>query len=131
MTTLELDGQARRLFLKRAAGLAISGAGTLVGRPLRLFSQAPAIVTAGSARPSSAFGVTAGDVDDDRAIVWSRTDRASRLIVEYATTESFKDPRRVVGPAALEASDFTARVDLTGPARRPAHLLSRHVSEPA
>ena len=71
-------------------------------------------MTAASARPSSAFGVAAGDVDGDRAIVWSRTDRASRLIVEYATTESFKDARRVVGPAALEASDFTARVDLSG-----------------
>ena len=114
MTRYELDGQARRLFLKRAAGLAIAGAGTLVGRPLRLFGQAPAIVTSATARPSSAFGVAAGDVDGDRAIVWSRTDRASRLIVEYTTTESFKDARRVVGPAALEASDFTARVDLTG-----------------
>jgi alkaline phosphatase D len=58
--------------------------------------------------------VTAGDVDLDRAIVWSRTDRAARLLVEYATTESFKDVRRVIGPAALEASDFTARVDLSG-----------------
>jgi hypothetical protein len=53
-------------------------------------------------------------VDVGRAIVWSRTDRPSRLIVEYATTEAFKDPRRVVGPAALEATDFTARVDLSG-----------------
>ncbi len=42
------------------------------------------------------------------------TDRPARLIVEYATTESFKDPRRIVGPAALETSDFTARVDLSG-----------------
>jgi len=95
--------------------MAVSGAG-LLRQTLgdARFGQAPAIVTAGSARPSSAFGVTAGDVDGDRAIVWSRTDRASRLIVEYATTESFTDVRRVVGPAALEASDFTARVDLSG-----------------
>ena len=106
------NGQTRRAFLRRAAGLAVSGAGTLAGG--RVFGQAPAIVTAARARPSSAFGVTAGDVDGDRAIVWSRTDRASRLIVEYATTESFKDVRRIVGPAALEASDFTARVDLSG-----------------
>jgi alkaline phosphatase D len=106
-------GQTRRAFLRSAAGLAVSGPFRQAqGRPL--FGQAPAIVTAASARPSSAFGVTAGDVDGDRAIVWSRTDRASRLIVEYATTESFKDVRRVVGPAALEATDFTARVDLSG-----------------
>jgi alkaline phosphatase D len=118
-------GQTRRTFLRRAAGFAVSGTGTLAlrqaqGGPLRqaqgtaLFGQAPAIVTGARSRPSSAFGVTAGDVDVDRAIVWSRTDRASRLIVEYATTEPFKDVRRIVGPAALEASDFTARVDLSG-----------------
>jgi alkaline phosphatase D len=47
------------------------------------------------------------------AIIWSRTDRPSRLIVEYATTDSFKNAKRVVGPAALAAGDFTARVDLT------------------
>jgi alkaline phosphatase D len=76
--------------------------------------QAPAIVRSEAARPSSAFGVAAGDVDGDRAIVWSRTDRAARLVVEYSTTESFADLRRITGPAALEASDFTARVDLTG-----------------
>ena len=35
------------------------------------------------------------------------------MIVEYATTDSFKNPKRVVGPAALVATDFTARVDLT------------------
>ena len=103
-------GQTRRSFLRRAAGVAVSGA----LRPAQLFGQAPAIISAASARPSSAFGVTAGDVDVDRAIVWSRTDRASRLVVEYATTDSFKDVRRVVGPAALEVSDFTARVDLSG-----------------
>jgi alkaline phosphatase D len=109
-------GQTRRAFLRRAAGIAASGVGTLAdGRTLFAgFGQAPAIVTAANARPSSAFGVTAGDVDGDRAIVWSRTDRAARLIVEYATTESFTDVRRVVGPAALEATDFTARVDLSG-----------------
>ena len=31
-----------------------------------------------------------------------------------STTESFANPNRIVGPAALEATDFTARVDLAG-----------------
>src|SRR6478672_1215409 len=99
------DGVNRRGFL-RATGAALL---TATGR----FAQAPAIVTADGARPSTAFGATAGDVDGRRAIVWSRTDRASRLVVEYSTTESFRDVSRVVGPAALEATDFTARVDLS------------------
>ena len=101
----------RRHFLRQTAGLAASGA---LGGAAPLFGQAPAIVGDARARPSTAFGATAGDVDSDRAIVWSRTDRAARLIVEYATTDAFTNARRVVGPAALEATDFTARVDLTG-----------------
>jgi alkaline phosphatase D len=60
------------------------------------------------------FGVSTGDVTDDRAIVWSRTDRPARLVVEYSTTPSFADIRRIVGPAALEETDFTASVDLSG-----------------
>jgi len=98
---------ARREFL-RAAGLALSSQ-ALSARSL--FGQAPAIVTSDRARPSNAFGVMAGDVDGDRAIVWSRTDRPSRLIVEYATTESFTGAKKIVGPAALDVTDFTARVD--------------------
>ncbi len=103
--------QSRRTFLRRTAGVVSSAA---IVAPRSLLGQAPAIVTSDSGRPSSAFGVTSGDVDVDRAIVWSRTDRSARLIVEYATTESFKDVRRLVGPAALEVTDYTARVDLTG-----------------
>jgi alkaline phosphatase D len=78
------------------------------------FGHAPAIVRAESARPSAAFGAAAGDVDGDRAIIWSRTDRPARLEVEYATTSSFANPLRITGPAAIESSDFTAQVDLSG-----------------
>ena len=35
------------------------------------------------------------------------------MVVEYATTATFTDARRIVGPAALEPTDFTARVELT------------------
>jgi len=60
------------------------------------------------------YGVQSGDVVRDRAVVWSRSDRPARMIVEWATSDSFRNPRRVSGPAALEESDFTARVDLRG-----------------
>ena len=96
----------RREFLQSAASL--SGA-ALIG-----YGQAPAIVISDKLRPSSAFGAMAGDVDGDRAIIWSRTDRPARLEVEYATTSSFTNPSRILGPAALESSDFTAQVDLSG-----------------
>ena len=96
----------RRAFLK------VAGAALAATRARTMFGQAPAILGSQAARPSAAFGATAGDVDVDSAIIWSRTDRPSKLVVEYSTTESFAKTNRVVGPAALETSDFTARVDL-------------------
>src|SRR5215510_15319222 len=73
----------------------------------------PALVTSDSARPSIPYGVASGDVTGDAAIIWSRSNKPSRMLVEYATTDSFTDARRVQGPAALAVSDFTARVELT------------------
>ena len=78
-----------------------------------LVAQAPAIVRAEGSLPRITHGVAAGDVQNGRAVVWSRADRPARLFVEYSTTESFRNARRVPGPAALDASDFTARVVLT------------------
>ena len=65
-------------------------------------------------RPMITHGVAAGDVGEGSAVVWSRADRPSRMIVEYATTDSFRDARKVVGPAALPEDDFTAKLVLTG-----------------
>lgn len=75
--------------------------------------QAPGIITAPGAKPTTPCGVSAGDVGGGRAIIWSRCDRASRMFVEYSTTERFADPRRVRGPAAIDSSDFTSRIVLT------------------
>src|SRR5579863_1943850 len=80
----------------------------------RAFGQSPAIVTSEKDRPGITHGVSSGDVGGGSAVVWSRADRPSRMIVEYATTDSFRDPRKVVGPAALPEDDFTSRLVLTG-----------------
>jgi alkaline phosphatase D len=105
---------SRRAFLSL---LAIAGAGPLATNwPMhQAFAQggAPALVTPDAKCPAIPYGVASGDATSNAAIIWSRTDRPSRMIVEYATTDSFKNSKRVVGPAALVASDFTARVDLT------------------
>src|SRR5215470_10730940 len=99
-------GLSRRSFL-RASGLV---AGVALGsRATRALGQAaPAVVTADGARPAVPYGVQSGDVLGDRAIVWSRSDRPARMVVEWATSESFASSQRVIGPAAIEASDFTA-----------------------
>jgi alkaline phosphatase D len=76
--------------------------------------QAPALVTPDNMRPAIPYGVASGDVTHHSAIIWSRTDRPARLIVEYASTESMRYARRMRGPAALQDTDFTAKLDLTG-----------------
>ena len=97
---------SRRRFLggTLAAGSAMLGAGAW---PHRVAAQT-------SPRPGVPFGVQTGEVTADRAIVWSVTDRPARMLVEYAATERFQNPRRVVGPAALPESGYTARVVLAG-----------------
>lgn len=99
----------RRAFVRDSA---LGAAGLLVGGTARL-GAAPAIVQSESALPSMPFGVAAGAAGADRAVIWSRSDRPARMVVEYSTTEAFRDVRRVVGPAALEGTDFTARTVLT------------------
>lgn len=74
---------------------------------------APALITSDRARSSLPYSVASGDVTSDTAIIWSRTNKPSRMLVEYATTDSFSNARRVQGPAALAVSDFTARIELT------------------
>ena len=107
-----VDLPRRRDALKRLGAVGLLAAGGL--REVLAQGVAPAAVTSESTRPQLPFGVMSGDIDGDRAIVWSRADRAARLLVEWSTTEAFNDARRLVGPAAIETSDFTARVDLSG-----------------
>ena len=92
------------------------GAGAAVALPRLAFGQgsAPARIASEAERPKADWGAAAGDVIADRAILWSRADRTSRLVVEWAADEAFRNARRVLGPFATEATDFTARVDLTG-----------------
>src|SRR5215471_16492618 len=105
---------SRRTFL---ASTALAGASfhTGVGHQWSALAQgtAPALITSEGVRPSIPYGVASGDITSQTAMIWSRTNRPSRMLVEYATTEAFKQARLVQGPAALAVSDFTARVELT------------------
>lgn len=110
---------------ERRRALKVIGAGGLAAGGLREVlaqGQAPAIVTPEAARPQMPHGVMSGDVTDQRAVVWSRTDRPARMIVELATTEAMTGARRIVGPAALSATDFTARLDLAALAPGQTHF---------
>jgi alkaline phosphatase D len=105
----------RRSFL-RTSGL---GGGALIaagGVTRRAFSQggSPAIITSESMRPRLPSGVQVGDLMGDRAILWAQADRPARMMVEWATTESLRDARRMPAGAALEDTDFTTKLDLSG-----------------
>ena len=107
----------RRTFLKTtlASGVSLALPAALPGA----LAQAPAIVTSERARPQVPYGIQIGDVLGDRALVWSRTDRPARLVVERSFHADFHDAVRVRGPLALETTGYTARVDLLGlPANR-------------
>lgn len=116
MTRSALSGPASGLFSARA-GLSrrrfLAGSAGGVGLALASGLGAPAISRAAD-RPQITHGVQSGDPLSDGGIVWSRADRPARMIVEYDTRESFTTARRLVGPAALEAGDFTAKVRLGG-----------------
>ena len=116
---MKADSARRRALRILAVGGLSAGAGL---REVLAQAAVPALVTLDSARPQMPYGVMSGDVTDQRAIVWSRADRAARMIVDLATTESMSNARRIVGPAALEASDFTARLDLSGLAPGQTHF---------
>lgn len=50
-------------------------------------------------------GVQVGDVSSDRALVWSRCNERARMIVEWDTSPSFGNPRRVAGDGPTLAID--------------------------
>ncbi len=105
---------SRRGLLRRSA---LTAGGLIAGGALgRAWAQqsAPAVITSEQMRPSLPYGVQSGDLAGDRAIIWARADRPARAMVEWATTESFGDARAIRGPAALEDTDYTAKIDLPG-----------------
>ncbi|MFF8808992.1 alkaline phosphatase D family protein [Streptomyces omiyaensis] len=97
---------ARRSLLRgslaASAGLALGGAGL----------AAPAFALSG--RPEARWGVQTGDVTARSGLVWARSDRPARMIVETSATESFRRVRRHHGPSLGAGSDFTGTTFLRG-----------------
>lgn len=73
---------------------------------------APALALSG--RPRAGWGVQAGDVTCDSGLVWVRSDRSARMIVETSATESFRNPHRWHGPLLGADTDFTGTTRLRG-----------------
>src|SRR5262250_3793520 len=95
----------RRRFLTTAASSAAMAVAGGIAKPA---------LSRAADRPVITHGVQSGDVSVDSAIVWARADRASRMLVEVATSESFKNIRSAVFVDALPETDFTAKALLEG-----------------
>jgi alkaline phosphatase D len=107
----------RRQFLKSSLILGTSAIVTPIVQK-RVFATAPAIVTA--MRPKIPYGVMSGEVSGNSAVIWSRADRTSRMVVEYALDPNFARAKRVMGKVVQATSDFTGRLTLSGlPTDRP------------
>ena len=91
-------GITRRRFLNTAASMmAVAG----VGRPY---------LSRASDRPLMTHGIQSGDVSADSAVIWARSDRAARFMVEVSPTDSFTDILGMVHADARPESDFTAKL---------------------
>jgi len=74
---------------------------------------APAISYANS-RPVVTHGVQSGDVDASAGVIWARTDRAAKALVEVATTDSFRTRTMLAPVTALPESDYAVKRLLGG-----------------
>jgi alkaline phosphatase D len=94
----------RRLLSTGSSSLALAALG-IIAKPY---------VSRAADRPLVTHGVQSGDVSTDSGVVWARTDRPARMLVEVATTDSFKAIRSEVFVDALPETDFTAKALIEG-----------------
>ncbi|CBV42268.1 alkaline phosphatase D family protein [Halomonas elongata] len=92
----------------------VLGLGMQGGVALGTAMAAPAIVLAETRRPMITSGVMSGDMLTNRAMIWSRADRPSRMLLEIADNPEFKGARSLRGPEALPVQDLTAKLDVAG-----------------
>jgi len=102
---MAVSRQSRALVTRRAllqSATASAALATLggVARPALSFA---------ADRPQITHGVQSGDVSGNSGVVWARADRPSRMLVEVATTDSFRDVRSGIFVDTLPESDFTAK----------------------
>ncbi|RCV54399.1 alkaline phosphatase D family protein [Marinitenerispora sediminis] len=96
----------RRTLLR--AGAVGLGAAAVTG-----FAGAPALARGGD-RPLLTHGIQLGDPRTDGAVVWTRADRAARMLVEVSSRPDFKRSRTIRGPELTPATDGTGKVRITG-----------------
>ncbi|MFE7133894.1 alkaline phosphatase D family protein [Streptomyces sp. NPDC057638] len=100
-----LSSPARRTLLRATAAAS-------AGLALPATVAAPAFARSG--RPHARWGVQSGAVTGSSGLVWTRSDRPARMLVETSATDSFRRVRRWRGPLLGPGSDFTGTTALRG-----------------
>ena len=72
--------------LLRPSRRAVLAGGTAFAASLAMPS-----ISRAQARPIFTHGVQSGDVDMTSGMIWTRTDRPARVMMEVSTTESFAE----------------------------------------
>ncbi|WP_245627896.1 alkaline phosphatase D family protein [Actinomadura oligospora] len=110
------------------AALGLLSSGTASAKP---GPTAPALARSGRARIT--HGVQAGDVTAREAVVWTRSDRPARMLVEVSRRPDFRGADRIRGPVLTPDTDLTGKTFLRGlPAGEQLHYrvvladLDRH-----
>jgi phosphodiesterase/alkaline phosphatase D-like protein len=70
---------------------------------------APAIITSDAERPQALQGLQLGDPSNGSVIVWSRSDRPARMLVDWSYDEQFNEATRIVG--LMRSRRVTSRHD--------------------
>jgi alkaline phosphatase D len=97
---------ARKLLVSRRRFLQTS---TMAGTTLAAGGVFAPFVSRASDRPMVTHGVQSGDVGADSGMIWARADRPSQMLVEVATTESFKNATALPPISALPEADLCAK----------------------
>jgi alkaline phosphatase D len=85
-------------------------AGATAGAALAVApSRAPAFIRS---RPVLTHGIQSGEVTSSTAVVWARSGRPSRMLVELLGGRGRHRPRWIEGPVLTPESDFTGKVRL-------------------
>ncbi|WP_227023217.1 alkaline phosphatase D family protein [Actinomadura rubrobrunea] len=107
----------RRMVLDRRTvlrGGLLTGGGAALGLLCGGGTAAAAAPALLRARPRLTHGVQSGDVTAHEAVVWARSDRPARMIVEIGRRPDLRDARTVRGPLLTPRTDLTGKTLLRG-----------------
>jgi len=102
------DNWTRRRVLGTTAAAALGSLTASAVSPGRAAAFVP------NGRPVLTSGVQSGDAVGGSAVLWTRADRASRMVVEVSERPDLRGSRTLRGPLLREAHDFTGKVRIPG-----------------